>query len=137
MWLQLLRYLVLVSPILFQTVQLFTQPISREEFETLKETGIIPEGEIASETATILGTQKINNFMSLSTHRVFLPYKNGVLFIDKSSYLGLVDFELQYEAKNYHCGKQEFIAIIGELGIQYKKSEKKIKRAYNALRRML
>jgi len=119
------------------TIQQFSYEITREQFEEIKQTGLLPECEISNEVKGIIGEQKINNFMSLSTERMVFPYSKGYLFLDKSSYLGVVDFELQYVAKNYHNGKQEFIAIIGELGIQYKKAEKKIKRAYNQLRRMM
>ena len=63
---------------------------------------------------------------------MYFPYNNGVLFIDKSTYLGITDYELEYEAKSYHGGKKEFVEIISELGIQYRKADKKIKRAYNA-----
>jgi len=84
----------------------------------------------------LIGNQKINNFLSLSTLRMFFSYNNGVLFIDKSQYLGITDYELEYEAKSYHAGKKEFVQIINELGIQYRKSEKKVKRAYNAYKRI-
>lgn len=118
-------------------VQQFSYEITREQFEEIKNTGILPECEIANEVKAMIGDQKINNFMTLSTERMIFPYNKGFLFLDKSNYLGMVDFELQYVAKNYHNGKQEFIAIINELNIQYKKAEKKIKRAYNALRRVM
>lgn len=119
------------------TIQQFSQEITREQFEEIKANGVLPECEIADELKSIIGEQKINNFMSLSTERMVFPYSKGYLFLDKSNYLGVVDFELQYVAKNYHNGKQEFVAIINELGIQYKKAEKKIKRAYNQYRRMM
>ncbi len=118
-------------------MQNYSLEITKEQFEEIKETGVLPEGEIASEIKSIIGEQKLTNFMSLSTERMVFPYNNGYIFIDKSHYLGFVDFELQYIAKNYHSGKKEFIEIIYDLGIQYKKAEKKIKRAYNALRRVL
>ncbi len=118
-------------------IQQFHLEITKEQFEEIKQTGVLPECEIADEIKSIINEQKLTNFMSLSTDRMVFPYSKGYLFLDKSSYLGMVDFELQYVARNYHNGKQEFIAIINELGIQYKKAEKKIKRAYNQLRRMM
>lgn len=113
-----------------------TQAISAEEFETIKEEGSIPEGEISNNLSSILGDQKIVNFMSLSTLRMYLPYMNGILFIDKSSYCGTSDYEIEYQASSYYNGKKEFIDIIKELEITYKKSDKKIKRAYNAFKKM-
>lgn len=108
--------------------------ITKEAFEDLKQTGYVDDDDLQDELLGLIGTQKLNNFMSLSTLRYYLPYKNGILFIDKSTYLGITDYELEYEAKSYHGGKKEFVEIINELGIQYKKADKKIKRAYNALK---
>ena len=74
--------------------------------------------------------------MSLSTLRFYAPYGSGVINIDKSEYIGIVDYEIEFTGKSYHQGKADFIKIISEFEIQYKKSDKKIKRAYNALKNL-
>ncbi|MDD4000236.1 MAG: CYTH domain-containing protein [Bacilli bacterium] len=117
------------------TMQEYTIPISNEVLKEMRETGIVPEEEIHNELIPLIGDQKVYNFLSLSTFRMYLPYKNGVLFIDKSDYLGVTDYELEYLGKNYHEAKKEFIQIIGELEIIYKKADKKIKRAFKAYKR--
>lgn len=117
-------------------IQEFNLPISKETFDQIKSTGVLPESELKSEVNNLIGDQKLTNFLSLSTLRMFFPYKTGILFIDKSTYLGITDYELEYEAKSYHTGKKEFIELIGELNLQYKKSEKKVKRAYNAFKKL-
>ena len=113
-----------------------TVPVTKEEFEELKKTGVVTNPEMASLLSSIIGNQKVENFLSLQTYRMYLPYGNGILFIDKSKYLGFVDYELEYEAKSYHQGKQEFIELINALQIQYKKSDKKIARAFNAYKKI-
>lgn len=118
------------------SMQETTIPIDQDAFNEIKATGIAPESEIRVELAALIGNQKLVNFLSLSTLRMYMPFKTGVLFIDKSDYLGMTDYELEYEAKTYSGGKKEFIQIISELEIQYKKSDKKIKRAYNAFKRL-
>lgn len=118
-------------------IQQFALPITKEDFEVIKETGKLPEGQLNNEVLNIIGNQKLINFMSLSTKRLFFIYGNGILFIDESNYLGITDYELEYEAKNYHDGKKEFIQLLGDLDVKYKRSEKKIKRAYNALKNIL
>lgn len=110
--------------------------ISKEEFDDIKTTGYITNDEILGEISSIIGNQKLVNFLSLNTLRMYFPYSNGVLFIDKSNYLGLTDYELEYEAKSYHLGKEEFISIIKEFKLDYKKSDKKINRAFNAYKRV-
>ena len=113
-----------------------TVPVTKEEFEEIKKTGIVTNPEMANMLSSIIGNQKVENFLSLQTYRMYLPYGNGILFIDKSKYLGFVDYELEYEAKSYHQGKQEFIELINTLQIQYKKSDKKIARAFNAYKKL-
>ena len=110
------------------------QEISKEDFKIIIETGSLPEGDLANEINNIIGNQKLENFMSLSTDRLCLQYGNGIIYLDKDSYLGFTDYELLYEAKNQFDGKKEFIQLLTDLNIKYKKAEKKIKRAYNALK---
>ncbi|MEI3527238.1 MAG: hypothetical protein V8R15_04190 [Bacilli bacterium] len=74
------------------------------------------------------------NYMSLSTYRIGFPYKKGQLAIDKCKYVDTVDYELEYEATSYEAGKREFVEIVREFGITYKKVNQ-IKRAYDALRK--
>ena len=38
-------------------------------------------------------------------------------------YIFNTDYELEYEAKSYEAGKREFVEIVRELGIVYKKSQ--------------
>ena len=111
-------------------------PITKEQFAEIKETGIIPLPQIQEELLPLIGDQKVINFLSLSTLRTFFQYKSGIIYIDKTEYLGIIDYEVEYEATNYHQGKKEFIEIINEFAIHYKKSEKKLKRAYNAYKKL-
>lgn len=117
-------------------IQELKLPISKEEFLAIVNESILPDGDINQEITSIIGKQKIENFMSLSTKRLYFNYGNGIIFIDESNYLGLADYELEYEAKNLYEGKKEFIQLLKDFDIKYKKAEKKIKRAYNALKLM-
>jgi len=110
--------------------------ITEEEFKQFKETGVIPQEAFANDMANLIKDQKLVNFLSLSTLRYYVPYGNGILNIDKSEYVGITDYEIEYTSRNYHQGKADFIKIISEFEIQYKKSDKKIKRAYNALKNL-
>lgn len=110
--------------------------IDKEKFEEIKNTGVINIPEIQEELQKLIKDQKLVNFLSLSTFRTYLPYSNGILNIDKSEYLDTIDYEIEYSAKSYHQGKEEFIKLINDLKISYKKSDKKIKRAYNRLKEL-
>lgn len=111
-----------------------TEIITPEKFKEIKETGIIDIPEMAEDITKLIKDQKLVNFMSVSTHRTYLPYLSGILNIDKTTYLDVTDYEIEYATKSFHQGKEEFIQIINDLQIQYKKSDKKIKRAYSRLK---
>lgn len=115
-------------------VQNITNDITNDDFKDLLETKKLKPSDIANEVNRIIGTQNLENYMSISTHRSATKYGNGLIFIDKTSYLGTVDYELEYESKNSYDGKKEFIAILSEYRIKYKKTDKKIKRAFQALK---
>ena len=117
-------------------IDIRTVQIDKKEFDRIKETGVVNIPEITEELFKLIKDQKLVNFLSLSTNRIFLPYSNGVLNIDESHYLGITDYEIEYSSKSYHQGKEEFIKLINDLNIQYKKSDKKIKRAYARLKEM-
>lgn len=112
-----------------------TNIITEEEFNKFVETGEIPSLEIQAEIGELIKGQRIVNYMSLSTFRIFFPHKRGVLAIDKCEYLGETDYELEYQATTRDLGKRDFVETVKEHGIIYKKGETKIKRAYNALKR--
>lgn len=122
-----------------------TVNISQDEFDEILETGKIKYSEIKSQLSYLISDQKLSRYLSLKTERLYLPYKNGILFIDKSDYKfyidnevhsGNCDYEIEYIVQSYYQGKKEFIDIINELEIEYKKSDKKIKRAYSILKRL-
>lgn len=109
--------------------------ISAEEFKSLLATGIVPDSEIGREIADVLKEQLLENYMSLSTFRITVPIKSGRIAIDKCVYVDKKDYELEYETTvSYEQGKAEFIEMVKEFGIQYKRALPKIKRAYEALK---
>lgn len=112
-----------------------TISIDQNFFDELKETGVLPECEISKQLYSMIGDQKLFNYISLSTSRIYLSYKSGIVLIDKSEYLEETDYELSFLVSNYKEGKNEFIQLINELEIVYTKSEKKIKRAMQAYKR--
>ena len=114
-----------------------TLPVDQDFFDELKETGVLPDIEIKNQLMSLIGDQKLINYISLSTTRIYLSYKSGLVLIDKSEYLNTIDYELSFLATNYNEGKKEFIQLISELGISYTKSEKKIVRALKAYKKFI
>lgn len=131
------RYIITLKKKKGYALQEFNETINKETFDEFLNTGIIPIEEIRKEVEDIIKGQILKNYMSLSTYRISFPYKKGYLAIDKCKYVDTIDYELEYEATSYEAGKREFVELVREFGIVYKKSQPKIKRAYDALRRQL
>jgi len=110
------------------------EEISEEDFHNFMDQGIIPNEEINNELSEIIKNQKLVCYMSLSTFRITFPYENGKLSIDLCEYVNTTDYELEYEVSSYEEGKRNFIEFVKSHGIVYKKSQPKIKRAYDALK---
>ena len=85
--------------------------------------------------ANIIGINHfVKNICALQTDRVSTPYKDGVVFFDKSSYYGKVDYEIEYEVDSYKEGKVAFKAFLDEFDIPSVPSIRKSYRAYSAFK---
>ena len=73
----------------------------------------------------------VKKIAELTTYRVSTPYKDGVLFFDKSEYYGKVDYEIEYEVDEVNQGKTDFIQFLNDHNIEYKESIRKSKRAFD------
>lgn len=97
--------------------------ISKEKAEELLENGF---------DANIIGIPYfVKNVANLTTYRASTPYKNGVLFFDKSVYYNTIDFEIEYEVDDINEGLRDFNNFLEEYNIEYKESIRKSKRAYD------
>lgn len=71
---------------------------------------------------------------SLITERLEKPSHSGLLVLDKSSYLGTADYELEFEAPDVGTGKSEFAQILNKYGIVRREEIVKSARFYNLLK---
>lgn len=79
--------------------------------------------------ANIIGEDiDVKKVGELKTTRTKLKYKSGYIFLDKSEYNGITDYELEYEADDMKTGQIEFDEILKEFDIPFKKSYSKFKR---------
>ena len=82
--------------------------------------------------ASIIGIPYyVNKIAELTTYRVSTPYKNGILFFDKSEYYAKTDYEIEYEVDDDKVGYNDFLGFLKEFGVEYKESIRKSKRAYD------
>ena len=73
----------------------------------------------------------VKNIAKLTTYRASTPYKNGILFFDKSVYYDKVDYEIEYEVNDVKEGQADFIQFLEAHNIKYRESIRKSKRAYD------
>jgi uncharacterized protein YjbK len=107
------------------------QTLSYEEAAHAIHSGKLPGGIIQNllkkENVDVL---TIEYFGSLSTNRVEMAHKNGLLVLDHSFYLNMEDFELEYEVENYQEGKRVFLELLNQFQIPERKTDNKIRRFY-------
>lgn len=104
--------------------------LTSEQFELLKQ-GNFPEGQISQILTNYLpNLQEIEFFGTLRTFRSELLFKNGLLVLDHSTYLGIEDYELEYEVEDEKIGFKHFIDLLKGLEITQKPTPNKVMRFY-------
>lgn len=71
---------------------------------------------------------------ALITERLEKPSHSGLLVLDRSTYLGTTDYELEFEAPDVATGKAEFTQILNKYGIVRREEIVKSARFYNILK---
>lgn len=95
------------------------QDITRSEYENLKNHQPVP-GEIMTELEKIgLEAKDLFFDVRVGTWRYEREYERGTLCLDQSSYLDVVDYEIEYEAENEADGKVIFQKLLDPLHIHY------------------
>jgi len=108
------------------------QSLTSEEIANLEHHGQLPTGAIT----TRLNQLGIENIMlqrlgTLTTYRAECSYRKGMLIFDHSLYLGLEDFELEYEVQNPELGKRVFLQLLHDHHIVSTPTKNKIARFFD------
>ncbi len=76
-----------------------------------------------------ISLQDLKQQFSLTTHRYDIKLENGILSLDKNDYLGVTDYEIEFEVNDENRGYQQFLEIIKLYHLQYSQNcASKIKR---------
>ncbi|PWA12695.1 CYTH domain-containing protein [Pueribacillus theae] len=81
-------------------------------------------------TALSVNTSELVCIGVLTTNRSEFPYKDGMIALDHSRYLGVEDYEVEYEVQNKKKGIEHFDALLNHLNIEKKPAKNKIKRFF-------
>ncbi|WP_059173034.1 CYTH domain-containing protein [Bacillus sp. FJAT-27445] len=108
------------------------QFVSEKETGTAIGNGTLPLGGVAGEVEKMgIPFDELVYFGTLSTSRAEADFQKGLLVLDHSSYLDTEDYELEFEARDFHEGKEVFRSLLYRLGIPLRETPSKIQRFYN------
>ncbi|MCG1010029.1 CYTH domain-containing protein [Salinicoccus sp. ID82-1] len=80
-----------------------------------------------------IDTTQLKIYGALSTERREVPYREGLLVLDKNNFLDTEDFELEYEVDQYDKGETRFMDLLEQYSIERRKETTKVERFYNKL----
>ncbi|MGN1295729.1 MAG: CYTH domain-containing protein [Bacilli bacterium] len=110
-----------------------SESITWRDFELLQDKNIFPEGNIKN-FLSILGV-KINELTILTclqTERIDFQYKGGKISLDKNTYSGVIDYELEIEHTSMDKAQALTEEVLKECGIE-KKPQNHISKQARAL----
>lgn len=107
------------------------QTLQKQEADVLIKNGTIPDGEVKKKLSFMANSVRdIEYFGTLTTNRVEIDYKGGILVFDHSTYLNVEDYEVEYEVNDPVIGKKIFLDFLSQLNIPSRKTENKVQRFY-------
>lgn len=114
------------------------QSLNEIEAKNMIKSSTLPDGEVKQYlSAENIDLTKLDLIGELKTNRVEIPYHDGLLVLDHSTYLNNEDFELEYEVKDEIIGEEHFLTLLKMQGIPVRKTLNKIKRFFNAKQKLI
>ena len=109
--------------------------ITKQQFDDFKEKGIFPKGDTSRFLAMLdIDIATLRILTSLTTDRIDVEYKGGLLSIDRNCYSGKTDYEVEFEYNNLGGAKKVLSDLFEENGIAYTFTKaSKTRRAMEAL----
>ena len=111
-----------------------SEPITFNDFAALRDFGQFPKNDLRRFLLMLdFDVEKLKILTSLSTERLDVDYDGGKISIDKNTYSGQVDYEVEFEFNNIAAAEKKLHAFLDEHGIAYEPSElTKVQRAMRA-----
>lgn len=81
-----------------------------------------------------IDVEQLHYLGQLTTNRIEKKVRNGLLVLDKSQYLGVIDYELEFEVQEKRRGYQDFENLLKEYEISKRETPNKIERFYKLLK---
>ncbi|MDQ0207884.1 CYTH domain-containing protein [Alkalicoccobacillus murimartini] len=107
------------------------QVLTEKEKEEALANGTLPNGQTTSQLNSLLLAHNQLSFLgTLTTERIEVSYQDGSLCLDKSSYLGDVDYEVEFEGSSMKSAHQTLTSLLNEVGISPMKTPNKVARFF-------
>ncbi|PTL40182.1 CYTH domain-containing protein [Alkalicoccus saliphilus] len=109
------------------------QEIGSSAFTALQQKGLLPQGETTDQLITLLGTMPELQYLGmLQTERLETELDEGILVLDRSDYVNVTDFELEFECRDEVKGKEAFNKLLQKWNLTWNQPDNKIARFYKA-----
>lgn len=106
------------------------QSITKVDYQNLKHNHCLVNGPVYTALINLgINIEDLRVITDLTTNRAEVEYQEGLLVLDKSFYGEVIDFELEYEVKDYDKGLNSFNQLLAQHNIPSRPAQNKIKRA--------
>ncbi|MDV2685076.1 CYTH domain-containing protein [Alkalihalophilus lindianensis] len=107
------------------------QTLSSLEVDRAIKEGDIPRGEVMHQLKELdINPATLSYLGTLTTERLECDYKNGALCFDKSTYLGQVDYEIEFEGNSLEHATHSLESLFSENGIKQVPTPNKVQRFF-------
>ncbi len=110
-------------------------PITFNEFAALRDFGQFPKNDLRRFLIMLdFDIEKLKILTSLSTERLDVDHEGGKISIDRNSYSGQIDYEVEFEYNNLAGAEKILEEFLKERDIPYRPSKaSKVSRAMKAI----
>ncbi|RNA69887.1 CYTH domain-containing protein [Alteribacter keqinensis] len=114
------------------------QTLTTDQADAALTISILPSGDVLEQIQKTLEVQQTSfaYLGSLSTDRLEKEVDGGLLVLDKSTYINVTDYELEFECAEESAGKKAFFSLLEKHGIKEKQTISKIHRFYEQLHKL-
>ncbi|MEQ6375510.1 CYTH domain-containing protein [Bacillaceae bacterium S4-13-58] len=110
------------------------ETLDQKDAEVWLKNGFGPSNEVKARLSDMeVDLEQLHYLGELETERLEKEIPNGLLVLDKNQYLGVIDYELEFEVPQKEQGLKDFEQLLSKYKILKQKTSNKIERFYTQL----
>lgn len=107
------------------------QPLHAVEWKQLKEEQRMPDGDVYRQLASLnIPLAELAYAGTLTTKRIEIAYKDGLLCFDESHFFDQVDYEIEFEGTSLTHAEETLSQLLEQYGISTRPTENKVRRFF-------